>query len=764
MSPTAILAALLATQVPAPPAPGAPAAAAPPAASGAFSASAPAAGSLPSAALPGAPRAARRPVTDAYHGVEVVDPYRWLENPADPEVKAWSEAQGAAARAWLDGLPSAKAIRDQVAAIVKSRSAFWFALVDRPGGLFAEKSDPAKQQPMLVRLPSADAAGKERVLLDPAVLDPTGKTAIDWYVPSLDGRRVAVSLSRGGTESGDVQVFDVAGMKPVGPPIRRVHGGTAGGSVAWNADGTGFWYTRYPREGERPKADLDFFQQVWFHRIGTPEAQDRKELGDELPRIAEVRLATKRDGKWVLALVANGDGGEHELWLRPTGKGAWRRVSRLEDKVVQAAFGNGPEIFLVSRKDAPRGRVLRLPLPPPAGDPAVAGARVVVPEGEGAIEAVIPARTRLYVEELVGGPSRLRMVALDGKPLGDVPIPPVSAVGQVVRLDGDDVLLLSSTYLAPPAWLRYAAKGGKLSPTALRQTSPVDLSGAEVVRGWAVSRDGTRIPVDVLRMKGTALDGDRPTVLYGYGGYGISMTPSFSGARALWLQNGGVYAIAALRGGGEFGEAWHLAGNLTRKQNVFDDFVAAAEWLVKEKVTRPERLAVLGGSNGGLLVNAVLTQRPELFRAAVSLVGISDMLRVEATPNGAFNVTEFGTVKDPGQFQALHAYSPLHRVADGTRYPAVLLTAGENDPRVDSWHAKKMAARLQEASASGRPVVLRLSAWGHGMGSSRDEAIAQAADTWAFLFAELAVPFRPIPLAVPAAGGAPVGAAGAAGR
>jgi prolyl oligopeptidase len=680
----------------------------------------------------------------------VVDPYRWLENPQDPEVKAWSEAQGAAARAWLDGLPSAKEIRAQVTAIVMARSPAWYGLVDRPGVLFASKYDPARQQPLLVRLTSADAPEKERVLLDPNVLDPTGATTVDWYVPSLDGKRIAVSLSRKGTESGDLHLYEVADMKAIGEPIRRVHGGTAGGSVAWNADGSGFWYTRYPREGERPKEDLEFHQQVWFHRLGTPESADRKELGDELPRIAEVQLATKRDGKWVLAQVQNGDGGEYETWLRPTGKGAWRRLSGFQEKAVRAAFGPGNDLFFVSRDGAPRGKVLRLPLPPPAGERPLARAVVVVPEGEAAIEAVVPTRGRLYLEELVGGPSRLRVVSPSGKALGEVPILPVSTVGQVVRLGDDAVLFQNLSYLEPAAWYRYDPRSGKTTRTKLFQTSPVDLSGAEAVRGWATSKDGTRIPVDVLRMKASKLDGDRPTVLYGYGGYGISQTPSFSPARALWLQNGGVYAVAAIRGGGEFGEAWHLAGNLTRKQNVFDDFIAAAEWLVKEGYTRPGRLAILGGSNGGLLVNAVLTQRPELFRAVVSLVGISDALRVEATPNGAFNVTEFGTVKDPAQFAALHAYSPVHRVVDGTPYPSVLLTAGENDPRVDSWHAKKMAARLQEATSSGRPVVLRLSGWGHGMGSSRDEAIAQATDTWTFLFAELGVPFRPIAVSSPA--------------
>jgi prolyl oligopeptidase len=699
------------------------------------------AGQMPPAPQP--PRAPRRPVVETHHGVEVQDPYRWMEDAQSPEVKAWSEAQATAARTWLDALPSAGEIRAQVKDLVLARSPTWFDLTERPGGLFARKSDPAKQQPVLVWMRSLVDPAAERILLDPSVLDPTGSTAIDWFVPSLDGRKIAISLSKGGTETGDAQIYDVASMKPIGAAIRRVHGGTAGGSIAWNGEGTGFWYTRYPREGERPAADLPFYQQVWFHELGKPESADRKELADELPRIAEVELHTKRDGKWVLARVKNGDGGEVELWVRPTGKGAWKRLSRFADLAVKGEFGDGPELFVLSRKGAPHGRILRLALPPQGAEP-IAAAREVVPQGTDTIEAIVATRDRLYLQDMAGGPSRLRMVSTSGKPLGEVRILPVSSVGQVVAVPGRGVLYQNESWVDPVAWYAFDPATGQVTKTRLAARSPVDLAGAEAVRGWATSRDGTRVPVDVVRMKGTKLDGDRPTILYGYGGYGINERPFFSSLRALWILNGGVYANAVLRGGGEFGEEWHLAGNLTRKQNVFDDFIASAQWLVKEGYTRPERLAILGGSNGGLLVNAVVTQRPDLCRAAASLVGISDMIRVETTPNGAFNVTEFGSVKDPDQFRALYAYSPYHHVVDGTKYPAVLLTAGEGDPRVDSWHAKKLAARLQEATTSGLPVVLRLSGWGHGIGTSRDQAIAEAADLWTFFFAELGVPFRPI--------------------
>jgi prolyl oligopeptidase len=690
------------------------------------------------------PRAARGPVVDTYHGVQVADPYRWLENPKDPEAVAWTEGQAAAARAFLDGLGHAKAVHAQVEAIIKAFSDGYYALSARPTGLFAIKVDRTKQQPELVLLPSAEAPGKARTLLDPNRLDPTGKTTIDFYVASLDGKRVAISLSSGGTESGDVHVYDVASGKEVGEVLTRVQGGTAGGSVAWNADGTGLWYTRYPREGERAKEDLAFFQQVWFHRMGTPVASDTQDLLADLPRIAEIALTTRRDGRWILAEVKNGDGGEVEYFVRPGGPGSWTQLSSFPDKVVGAAFGDGAELFLLSREGASRGKVLSLPLPPRPG--ALAAATLVIPEGAGAIQEVLPTRSRLYVNELEGGLSRLRVTDLAGAPRGAVPILPVSSVGQLVRLGADDLLFGNTSYLVPFAWYRLAAQGGKVTRTALAIRSPVDLARVEAVRGFATSKDGTRVPVDVLRLAGTRLDGSAPTILYGYGGYGISQTPSYSGSRGLWLLNGGVLAFAGIRGGGEYGEAWHLAGNLTKKQNGFDDFIASAEWLVKEGYTRPERLGILGGSNGGILMGASMAQRPDLFRAVVTMAGVYDMLRVETTSNGAFNVTEYGTVKDPEQFRALHAYSPLQAVRDGVRYPAVLITAGENDPRVDSWHGKKLAARLQEATTSGLPVILRMSGWGHGMGSSRDELIDEYADLYAFFVEELGLSFKPVPV------------------
>ena len=335
-------------------------------------------------------------------------------------------------------------------------------------------------------------------------------------------------------------------------------------------------------------------------------------------------------------------------------------------------------------------------------------------------------------------PSRVRVFDHAGRLQSTLPLAPVSSVGSLMRTAGDAVLFRTETYLTPPAWMRVDPSLQTPVATALRDEAPVRYDDAEVVTETATSRDGTHVPVMVIRRRGTQLDGRNPTLLGGYGGYGVSMTPTYSPTNRLWLDRGGVVAVAILRGGGEFGEDWHRGGNLTHKQNVFDDFIAAAERLIALGYTTPAHLAIRGRSNGGLLMGAALTQRPELFRAVYAGVGIYDMLRVERDPNGAFNVTEFGTVTEPEQFRALFAYSPYHHVTDGAAYPAVLLTTGEHDGRVNPAHSRKMAARLQAASAPGRPVLLRVSARsGHGMGSSRSEVIAEQTDVWAFLFEQL---------------------------
>lgn len=680
------------------------------------------------------PETPKRPVTDTYHGVAVTDDYRWLEDGRDPAVREWSLEQLEVARAHLDKLPQREKLLARFRELYGGAPVRYFRFAHTRGGFFALKRQPPKNQPMLVVMKSAGDVAGERVLLDPNAEIGGAFRAIDWFVPSLDGRYVAVSLSEKGSEDGSAHVVEVATGRRLADVVPRVQYPTGGGSLAWDAKSTGFYYTRYPQGKERAPEDANFYQQVWFHKLGTPASADTYVIGKEFPRIAEIELEASRDGRYLLAEVANGDGGEYAFHLRgPDGR--WRRVADFSDAIKKMVVGEDGKLYAIRRGRAPRGEVLAID----RAAPRLAAAKVVVPEGEGVIQAIAPAATRLYVQYLAGGPSEIRMFDLAGKPLGALPSQPISTNALGERLEGDEILVGSQSYVSAPAWYRFdAASGRKLERTALAAPSKVSFDDAEVVRELVTTRDGARVPVNILMRKGTKLDGSNPVLLTGYGGYGISLQPAFSERNRVWLDAGGIYAVANLRGGGEFGEAWHHAGNLAKKQNVFDDMIAVAEHLVARGYTKPERLAAMGGSNGGLLMGAILTQRPDLFRAIACHVGVLDMLRVETTPNGAFNVTEFGTVKDRAQFEALYAYSPYHRVKDGAAYPAVLLTHGEHDGRVDPFHSRKMAARLQAATSSSRPVLLRMSMdTGHGQGTPLHRRVEQDADTFALLMNEL---------------------------
>jgi len=694
--------------------------------------------------IPAPPAAPKRPVTDEYHGVKVTDDYRWLENWDDPEVKQWSTAQNARARAYLDSLPSRPAIKQRLRDLIAASSGY-HDLEYRGGTLFAIKMVTSKQQPFLVALRSANDLASEKVIVDPNAMAGKESVAIDFYRPSLDGKLVAVSLSKNGSEDGTAHVFEVATGKELPDAVARVNFGTAGGSIDWSNDGSGFYYTRYPQGSERPPEDANFYQQVYFHKLGTDSSQDTYVIGKEFPRIAEIQLRTSDDGQWLLASVANGDGGDYAHYLMNASR-KWTQVTHFDDRVVSVKLGTvgDPALYMLSRKDAPRGKVFRLPL----ADPILGKVQIVVPQssqsgpdGNASIKAVVPTQTHLYVQELIGGPYRVRVFDHQGQETGALPLPSISSAYQILHTDGDNVLYEVSTYLTPRAWYGFDSAAGKSERTAMFETTSINFDDAEVVREFATSKDGTRVPINIIRRKGTKLDGTNPTRLSGYGGYGVTMSPYFLGAPGrMWLDQGVVYVVANLRGGGEYGEEWHRAGNLTHKQNVFDDFIGAAEYLISSKYTSPAHLAIIGGSNGGLLMGAVLTQRPDLFRAVVSEVGIYDMLRVELDPNGAFNTTEFGTVKAPDQFKALFAYSPYHHVKDGTGYPAVLFMTGENDHRVNPLNSRKMTARLQAANTSSRPILLRTtSSAGHGIGTALNEGIEQEADIFSFFFDQLGI-------------------------
>jgi prolyl oligopeptidase len=715
----------------------------------------------PSAAAP--PVAAKDPVTDEYHGVKVVDDYRWLEDGKSAETKQWLAAENAYslayfkhAAAWNSILQDLKNPRDKPGATERG-------LDFRNGRFFYLALDRTRQQQAVLMtstslgMPNSPPAAA-RVLLDPSALDPSGHTSIDWYKPSLDGSLIAVGLAVGGSEREALTVFQTSTGKQVGEAFVPMGFSGAERTVAWLPGNKGFLYAGYDRAlAAAAQSTVLENEKVFEHLLGTPEADDRVVLDKGLTRLAQIALDSDPTGKWIVASAEDGDGGKYANFVRMP-DGSWQQISTYSDEVVAVTPGTlepgKPEeeaLYLTSLKDAPRGKILKVS----ARSPLLSNAKIIIPEGPASIEhddpgsnshRLVVTNSRLYVTTIDGGPNRLQAYDHSGQLLEDVPLPPLSGVSAVVPLGNENLAIRVSGFLTPTAYSTYrAGPHSLLQATALSQPASRILAGYVADQAFATSKDGTKIPVNIIHRRGSAMDGTVPTLVYGYGGYGISLSPDFLDNIywSPWLQQGYTLVVTNLRGGGEYGESWHLGGNLTRKQNVFDDFSACAQYLVAHHWSSPAHMAAIGGSNGGLLMGAQITQHPEQFRAVVSLVGIYDMLRVELDPNGQFNTTEFGTVKDAAQFRALYAYSPYHHVVDGEKYPAVLMETGDNDPRVNPAHSRKFTARLQAANASPYPILLKTFAdAGHGASSSSDTQ-QETADTFAFLFEELGVTYAP---------------------
>ncbi len=688
-----------------------------------------------------APPTATEDVTDTYGDIKVTDPYRWLENAADPKVHEWSLAQDARTRKYFDTIPYHNEMFERLMKQISATSSSYGGLQVVGDKIFAYYNQPPKQQPMIALLPNSADPADAKIILDPNVINDKGTTAIDWFTPSPMGNYVAVSMSENGSEDGSLHIINVATGKEIDSVIPRVQYPTGGGTVAWRSDGTGFWYTRYPAPEEG--ADREhFYQQIYYHKLGDTIDKDVYVLGKDFPKVAEVYLVNNGNGDGIVATVANGDGGEFAHYLI-NNDGSIKQFTHFSDKIVVATLGPDHALYLVSRADAPRGKLLKLSL----DDLNLSHAKLLVPESKAVMQTggefggspVVVTKNTIYIRELVGGPSQVAMVDLKGKSKGNLPLPKVASVSELEPLSDGTVLYSVSTFLKPPYFARYDESTNKSTDTKLAQTSPISFNDVEVVREFATSKDGTKIPLNIVRRKGVKMDGKNPLLLNGYGGYSVNMVPHFLGASTrLWLDAGGIFVIANLRGGGEFGEEWHANGALTNKQNVFDDFTAAGEYLVKQKYTSSHLMAAIGGSNGGLLMGAVLTQHPDLFHAVVSQVGIYDMLRVELDPNGAFNTTEFGSVKNPEQLKALYAYSPYHHVKPGVKYPAIFMATGETDGRVNPMHSRKMIAKLQADTASDKPILLSINSHaGHGIGSALSIRVSQQADVYSFLFDQL---------------------------
>jgi prolyl oligopeptidase len=679
------------------------------------------------------PMTAKHPVTDEYFGVKVTDDYRWLENYDDPAVKQWIAQQNAYTHDYLSKLPQRAALLAKIKANVSARQTQYWGFIYRGGKLFALRADPGNSGLKVVVFDSPENKASERTIMDLAVFT-GGLTQPSWYQPSQDGKLLGIALGSGGSEDCSLYVVDVATGKQVGATVPRVQFATGGGSMAWKWDSSGFYYTRYPQGSERAAADADFYQQIYFHKMGTEPSADTYVVGKDFPRIAEAVMQSSPDGKEILIAVENGDGGEYAQYVIGM-NGFVHQISKYEDKIVEAHFAPNDDLWMLSRKSDDNGQILWLH----SGVVYLGRAKAVVTEDKSAsIEGFVPMANRLYVMTISGGPEQLEMYDTNGKRLGDVPAPAVASIGGTVPLSGDKIMYMVSTYTTPPAWFAYSGTG---EPTALpfKKVSNVNYDDVEVKRVMATSKDGTQVPMSIVMRKGTKLDGTNPAIITGYGGFGIRTSPYFAGeGMRTWFDQGGIFVETNIRGGAEFGEAWHRAGMLTNKQNVFDDFSACTEYLIKNGYTSPAHLAAQGGSNGGLLMGAMITQHPGDYRVVLTFVGIYDMLRTELDPNGSFNTTEYGTVKNAEQFKALYAYSPYQHVVAGTKYPAVLFVTGDNDHRVNPAHSRKMTAELQAATASGYPVMLRTQAnAGHGMIANEDDALNESADVLAFLYAQL---------------------------
>jgi len=677
-------------------------------------------------------------VVENIHGVEVLDPYRWLENGDSAEVKDWTDAQNSMMRAHLDAVPSRAWLEGRLWRWQETGS-LGTPVVRGKGKamrLFHTRREGKRNQPVLyVRDGQGKSAGKDgedRVLLDVNQLAADGTQALDWWYPSEDGALLAYGVSVNGDENSILRVRQVAtGVDRVDTiPYARAC------SLAWRPAGDGFYYTRYPAPGSVPAGEEHYHRHVFFHRLGTDPSNDAQIFGEGLGFSSWPNVELSPDGRWLAIEISEG-WSKSEIFLLDTRKHeAPTPVVTGKNAIFNLVEVLDDRLLVVSNENAPRYQLWQVdPL-----EPEREHWKLVIPEGEDILESVAAARDKLVARYLKDASSRVRVFSRQGKLLREIALPGLGTVSTLhTRHDQSGIYFPFTSFLTPTKILRHDVTTGK---TLLWQelTSPVDTTNFTVEQVRYPSKDGTLVPMFLVHKKELVRDGSNPTLLYGYGGFNVNLTPGFAAWMGPFIECGGVYAVPNLRGGGEYGEAWHRAGMLGNKQNVFDDFAAAAEYLIRAKITTPAHLAISGRSNGGLLVAAAITQHPELFKAAVAGVPLTDMVRYHLLQIARLWIPEYGSAEDPEQFAQLYAYSPYHHVKNGTAYPATLVFSAESDTRVDPMHARKFAARLQAATSGKAPILLRMEGKaGHGAGKPMAKIIAQYTDEFSFLFAELGV-------------------------
>lgn len=660
------------------------------------------------------PPTRRDGVVDVVHGVQVADPYRWLEDGDDPEVVAWVAAQNERTRQALDARPERAVWHERLVALLGAGTSTGCRIAgDRVFAL--ERRDGRPQFALVVRS-LADPRQPARTLVDPAGLAADATAAIDWYHPSPDGRRVAYGVSEGGDERSVLRVVDVDSGEVLPLEIP----GARAAAVAWFPDGERFLYTRYPPDDE-------YHRMVYEHRLGRPWTDDPLVWGDLPIPEAWPEVSLSPDGRWVLVQVGVG-WGRVDVHVRPVDADTWTTVVAGEP-ALHLFHVRGDHLVGTTTLDAPRGRVVVAPL----ASPAVEHWRTLVPESDDVLEAAVPSGDEVLVRSTRSAVARLHRYALDGTALGEIALPEAgSLAGFDARPDRPLAVLQVESFTRPATLFTWTPSAGLAALGDGEQA--VDPSRFTVRQVRYPSLDGTSIGLFLVHRTDVVPGPGTPTILTGYGGFAIANTPAWSPLAAAWCDAGGLYALAGLRGGYEEGEAWHRAGRREHKQQVFDDFLAAADWLVANGLTSRDRLALRGGSNGGLLVGAALTQRPDVARAVHCAVPLLDMVRYPQFLIARLWTDEYGDPDVAEEFAWLWAYSPYHRVQPGTRYPAVLLTAAEGDTRVDPLHARKMAAALQHANPDGSPVLLRQEGRaGHGVGKPLHKQADEAADVLAFL-------------------------------
>jgi prolyl oligopeptidase len=669
---------------------------------------------------------------DDYHGVTVNDPYRWLEQPSDaPEVRAWIDEQNRLTAEYLGATPLAADLRSRLTELWNYPKAG--APFRRGGRYFQFRNGGLQNQDVLYVMSHPRDAG--RLLFDPNLLSADGKVALVAVSVSPDGETLAYALSEGGSDWNTWRFREVATGRDLPDTLEWVKFSLA----AWHPDCSGVFYQRFPTPSQSERyIEANRAPELCFHRLGEDQAGDTTIYSrpDEPEWMFHVMLSN--DDRFLVIHVSRSTEPRNLVLVRPIGGGTvLPLVAEFENEAV--FLGNdGDTFYLKTDRGEGRGKVVAAELAP--GAPW----RDVVPEGEHLLEDALMQGDEFVVLYQEHASHRLRRFGLDGRTLGEVALP---GLGTVAGLGGKrrhmEAFFLFTSFLEPATAYRLALPTGeteRLSEPAL----PFDTANYLVRQEFAESADGTAVPMFLVHGCDLNADGDNHTLLYGYGGFNVSQTPVFSVSRLAWLERGGVLAVANLRGGGEYGREWHEAGTLDRKQNVFDDFVACAGKLIEDGVTRPERLAIQGGSNGGLLVAACLTQRPELFGAAHVAVGVLDMLRYHLFTIGSRWASDYGRADDPGHFPFLRAYSPLHNLSHGQCYPSTLITTGDHDDRVVPAHSFKFAAAMQEAQGCEAPVLLRVETRaGHGMGKPTESIIAEQSDIWAFLLRELGVEARP---------------------